>query len=334
MTYTSDASMASSVTRYRYENGRRYHAFRDGQYYGPNDDKNATFETVVHHLWLLTFNDKLFLAPVENPQMILDVGTGTGLWAIDMADFFPGAEIIASDLSPTQDTTAPPNIRFEVDDANSEWAYPESCFDFVHVRALSGCIRDWPYFYQQAYRHLKPGGYFEHHEFNVKTNADPESDNHADKMYTAFSNSIIKLGDEKTGMTFRTVEGMRGFMEGAAPLPGFLDIHEHSFIWPIGPWPSDLHLKDIGRWGERNWLDGLEGWVLALYTRVLGWSYAEVQSFVATLKAVIKDRRNHYWHEVKCVYGRKPFLHETTTGGTTTTTASAPAATAGASTTS
>lgn len=35
-----------------------------------------------HHLWLLTLDDKLFLAPIENPQLVLDVGTGTGLWAV------------------------------------------------------------------------------------------------------------------------------------------------------------------------------------------------------------------------------------------------------------
>ncbi|KAF2469170.1 S-adenosyl-L-methionine-dependent methyltransferase [Lindgomyces ingoldianus] len=306
MTYTSGQSLASNVTRYRYENGRRYHAFRDGSYYGPNDEKSMTQETIVHHLWLLTLNDKLFLAPIENPQMILDVGTGTGLWAIDMADYFPSAEIIATDLSPTQDTTAPPNIRFEIDDASSEWTYPESSFDFVHARGLTGCIKDWPYLYQQCYKHLKPGGYFEHLEFSVQTNADPNSDNHADKMYTAFSNSILNLGEEKTGMTFRTIESMRGFMEQA----GFVDIVEKKFVWPIGPWPSDPHLKDMGRWGERNWADGLEGWVLALYTRVLGWTYTEVQQFVSEFKAVIKDRKNHYYHEVRCVYGRKPFLGE------------------------
>jgi hypothetical protein len=54
------------------------------------------------------------------------------------------------------------------------------------------------------------------------------------------------------------------------PEAGFTDIVEKKFIWPIGPWPSDPHLKDLGRWGERNWADGLEAWVLALYTRVLG----------------------------------------------------------------
>jgi 16S rRNA G527 N7-methylase RsmG len=35
-----------------------------------------------HHLWLLTLDDKLFLAPIQNPKRALDVGTGAGLWAV------------------------------------------------------------------------------------------------------------------------------------------------------------------------------------------------------------------------------------------------------------
>jgi ubiquinone/menaquinone biosynthesis C-methylase UbiE len=30
--------------------------------------------------------DELHLAPLENPQRILDLGTGTGIWAMDMAE--------------------------------------------------------------------------------------------------------------------------------------------------------------------------------------------------------------------------------------------------------
>ena len=33
-----------------------------------------------HHMFLLTFNDKLFLAPLEDPKKVLDVGTGNGIW--------------------------------------------------------------------------------------------------------------------------------------------------------------------------------------------------------------------------------------------------------------
>ena len=53
----------------------------------------------------ITLGDKLFLAPIrEKPKNILDIGTGTGIWAIEMADAFPDTHIIGTDLSATQPT--------------------------------------------------------------------------------------------------------------------------------------------------------------------------------------------------------------------------------------
>ncbi|KAI8247308.1 Secondary metabolism regulator LAE1 [Colletotrichum sp. SAR 10_77] len=37
-------------------------------------------------------------------KRVLDVGTGTGLWAIDFADEHPDAEVLGTDLSPVQTT--------------------------------------------------------------------------------------------------------------------------------------------------------------------------------------------------------------------------------------
>jgi len=41
---------------------------------------------------------ELHKAPLNNPQRILDVGTGTGIWAVDMADTYPMAEVIGTDI--------------------------------------------------------------------------------------------------------------------------------------------------------------------------------------------------------------------------------------------
>ena len=50
-----------------------------------------------HHLFLLTLDHKLGLAPPNKPdsnvKRVLDLGTGTGIWAIDFADEHPEAEV-------------------------------------------------------------------------------------------------------------------------------------------------------------------------------------------------------------------------------------------------
>jgi ubiquinone/menaquinone biosynthesis C-methylase UbiE len=41
-----------------------------------------------HHLWFMTLDERLFLAPItKKPLHILDIGTGTGIWAIDYGMF-------------------------------------------------------------------------------------------------------------------------------------------------------------------------------------------------------------------------------------------------------
>lgn len=46
---------------------------------------------------------ELLTAPIpKDPQMILDIGTGTGIWAIDAGEKYPSAKVIGTDLSPIQ----------------------------------------------------------------------------------------------------------------------------------------------------------------------------------------------------------------------------------------
>ncbi|KAL8947108.1 MAG: hypothetical protein Q9222_006575 [Ikaeria aurantiellina] len=71
-------SLASNVTAYKEENGRRYHAYKEG--------KTERLD-IMHKLTEVTLGGKLNLAPIpNNAQRILDIGTGTGIWAIETGE--------------------------------------------------------------------------------------------------------------------------------------------------------------------------------------------------------------------------------------------------------
>ena len=90
------------------------------------------------------------------------------------ADEHPSAEVIGTDLSPIQPRWVPPNVRFMIDDAESEWAYG-SKFEFIHLRTLGGSIKDVPKLLQQAYNNLKPGGWIEWQEYETTLRTDDDS---------------------------------------------------------------------------------------------------------------------------------------------------------------
>lgn len=81
-----------------------------------------------------------------------------------MADEFPSAKVIATDITPSQPNFVPPNVEFQIDDATMDWTFEPESFDFIHIRYLQGTIDDWDKFYGQVYKFLKPGGWFQHIE--------------------------------------------------------------------------------------------------------------------------------------------------------------------------
>lgn len=300
--YSADTiSVDSSITQYRIENGRTYHAYKDGLYWAPNDDRQNENLDISHHKFLKLLDGKLLLAPIEKSiEQVLDIGTGTGIWAIDFADEYPAATVIGTDLSPIQPKSVPPNCRFEIDDARDKWLYPVDHFDLIHIRSLFGSIDDWPSLYEQAYKHLKPGGYIEQLEISVNMESDDGSLKPGDPL-VQFGNLFVQAG-QITGQTFTIIDSMKQGIQDA----GFVNIHEQVWKVPLGTWAADPKQRELGYWTLYGFETGLEGYALATMIRVLGWSAAEVQVFLAKLRANVRDRNVHSWHYIRVVYGQKP----------------------------
>jgi ubiquinone/menaquinone biosynthesis C-methylase UbiE len=100
------------------------------------DGLAPTWETRIgpHHLWAL----ELALEDVPPPRRILDLGTGTGVVAIALAERYPEAEVTGIDLSRGMIEEAlrklPPElaarVAFEVGDA-AALDCPDGGFDLV-----------------------------------------------------------------------------------------------------------------------------------------------------------------------------------------------------------
>ncbi|KAJ5770397.1 uncharacterized protein N7511_002448 [Penicillium nucicola] len=308
---SSNLSFASSVRDYCYENGRRYHAYRPGQYPIPNDEEEQDRLALMHHLFRLLTGGDLHRAPITGPantitpQRVLDVGTGTGEWAIEMAETYPNTEIIGTDLSPIQPNWAPPNVRFFIDDAESEWAFgPTEKFDYVHARSMCGGIADWPRFLKQGFASLKPGGWFEVQEFDCCVRSDDGTHEQAESF--KYWMSLLVQGSLKHGRSVSVAKSFGPWMVEA----GFENVTDDIYKCPVGGWAKNRRLKEIGRVGRVTVLEGLEPYSLALFTRYMGFTYQEAQELMEKVRAEILNPAYHLYIHFHYVYGQRPLEND------------------------
>ncbi|KIV92325.1 hypothetical protein PV10_06777 [Exophiala mesophila] len=297
--FSDTTSLSSSVLEYQYENGRRYHSFKAGKYFAPNDELEQERMDLVHHVQSMVLGGELHKAPVQNPRRILDLGTGTGIWAIDIADKFPEAQVIATDLSPIQPTWIPPNLQFLVDDAEADWTFDEP-FDWIHIRNMGGSIADWPALFRKCLDNLKPGGWIEIGDFEVWGSTDDDS-LPVNSAYNRWQHSLTEAG-EKIGRTMNIIPQVKRMVTEA----GFENITEDVYKIPLSPWPKDKRLKELGRYANVLMTEALQAYSLALFTRVLGWDQVEVELLLTGVRGDLRNLSIHLYSPIHWVYAQKP----------------------------
>lgn len=92
-------------------------------------------------MFRIALGGRLYLSPLkfEKTRHVLDVGTGTGVWANDFAEEHPQTQVIGIDLSRIQSSRLP-NCIFDRADAEEEWMYYPLKFDFVFLRDMNVCF--------------------------------------------------------------------------------------------------------------------------------------------------------------------------------------------------
>src|SRR5579885_3625661 len=136
----------------------------DSDYQLPKDEEED-FRLNFQHYALYHAIGNHYVAPISPPlPLILDVGTGTGIWCMEMARLFPDSVVVGIDLSdrsfkpPSQD-----NCLLRIGNVVSGLPFPDDFFSFTHQRLLVAGItaENWPRAVRELVRVTRPGGWIE-----------------------------------------------------------------------------------------------------------------------------------------------------------------------------
>lgn len=173
-----------------------------------------------------------FLAPIEQPRAILDVGTGTGRWAREIALAFPSANLIGLDLNPPPmdeqaqaggDDMLSPNYAFVSGNILEGLLFADASFDFTHMRLLVLALPHdrWPFVVNELIRVIRPGGWVE----SVEAIADERGGPAVDQIMRWISAMLQR----------RNIDIMDGSRVGALlHTHGLVNVHSRRVEVPIG----------------------------------------------------------------------------------------------------
>jgi len=308
---SDSTSLHSSLRDYIYQYGRRYHAYRADRYSFPNDEREQDCEDLKHATFLKLFNNTLHFAPLppSGSLNVIDLGTGTGIWAMDFADRYPEASVLGTDLSPIQSCWVPPNVKFFVDDAESEWPNEPNFFDYIHTRHTIQAFHDWPTLFSRAYYHLKPGGWIECQELDHFPRSGDGTLAPDNPMATYWK--LVADGLATLGVKFRLAPNLASLMRAA----GLVNVTERRFFVPIGPWPKKRTLRQVGQYWRHVLTESLEAIALGPLIKGLGWGKEEVDVFLAGVRKAYLEKGTHAYMPFYAIYGQKPPASQVPTDG-------------------
>jgi ubiquinone/menaquinone biosynthesis C-methylase UbiE len=243
----------------------------------------------IQHYALRKALNSNYVAPVETPATILDIGCGTGQWAFELCGEFPDALVIGLDLVSGK-PDRPANYRLVRANVLYPLPFLDDRFEFVHQRLLrSGVpVRSWATLMRELARVARPGGWVELVEAASEIEPAGTATEHLFELMRRLGR---ELGLDTTGIVYRS-------LDQHLRRAGLVEVQTHSVQVPIGEWGASvgsLMASDM-----RAVFTRLSG----VFQAKFGVSTAECLELIRTMQQELEEHRSRLAFTI--AFGRKP----------------------------
>ncbi|KAG9008864.1 hypothetical protein FRB94_012833 [Tulasnella sp. JGI-2019a] len=233
--------------------GRGYPS-RSDKYILPCDEEEHQRQDIEHRVLSLVM-DSLYAAPelvrramVPRPNVVsavLDIGTGSGSWAMDMAREFPHADVVGLDLVPpnVSQEDIPSNCRFEVDDVNLDMSHYAKSFNIVHMRSIAMGVNNFQDLIHRLAQTLRAdgaillvGGDYRLYREDLSPSPMVQEGEPGWTASQAIFTAIHNMGKKRGG----DLDAALSWTKYLNANPMYTNVGMQDIFVPLGPWMSQL----------------------------------------------------------------------------------------------
>jgi len=237
---------------------------------------------------------------IRNPRTVLDLATGKGAWAVDIAQEFATAdEVVGVDIKSSAPIIYPSNCRFETGDVCKGIRYPANYFSFVHSRAMKTVVVDWPSYLADIFRVTASGGHIQLTEMAM-TFASQNGSLGNDSGLKVMERTLQKYALIKR-FDFQIGSKLSALVESA----GFHSVEEKVVKVPIGGWQSESRLVKVGTLMMEHLIEAVGVWERHCMVEI-GVPEDTVDMYIEKVRRELKDPRYQLTVMAYYVTARKP----------------------------